>query len=291
VLIKVGSPLFYSPLLDTGFVKGSILGVTVFGVYDYLILRHIRQESVNTPDESFSITGRIKKDSMVYIQRGEEVVRAQVSIRTTPETGVTLSVHVAAGALAGGAQSVVLDGWEIGSYWWHRQRYKGLHGGHAPDVTSLVNTPLVLRRLYHHSLGYLTLFGTYEFIRRQGQEHVRELLQSREPWVAERLEDLLERGIIHRKPATFKDDRDTYDLTILPLLVSFGAGGFAGQAHFVVSHYLRQFRKSSEFAHHQIRHPRAAVICMAFVPTAFSFVAFQYGGELTERLLEEDTSL
>lgn len=251
----------------------------------------MRQESIHDAEENVNITGCIKKDSMVYIQRGEDVVRAQVSIHARPEVVVPLSVHVAAGALAGGAQSIVLDGWEIGSYWLHRQRYRAQHGGHAPDVASLINAPLVLRRLYHHSLGYLSLFGTYEFMRRQGEEHVRELLQSGEPWVAERLDGLLKRDIIHRKPATFKEDSETYDLTAIPLLVSFGAGGFAGQAHFVVSHYLRQLRKSSELTHHQIRHPRMAVICMAFVPTAFSFVAFQFGGELTERLLEEDTSL
>ena len=93
---------------------------------------------------------------------------AQVSVHppgSAVHTLLPLSYHMAAGALAGAVQSLVLDGWEITSYWIHRRRYRHLHQGHAPDIIQLVNTSLVTRRLIHHSLGYMTLFGTYECVR------------------------------------------------------------------------------------------------------------------------------
>ena len=86
------------------------------------------------------------------------------------------------------------------------------------------------------------------------------------------------------------DNREMYDLTNLPLLISFGAGGIAGQAHYMVSHYLRQWRQARDHVHHRLRHVTVGGTCVAFFPTAISFMAFQYGGELTERflVLEED---
>ena len=224
---------------------------------------------------------------------------AQVSVHppgAAVHTLLPLSYHMGAGALAGAVQSIVLDGWEITSYWIHRQRYRHLHHGHAPDILQLVNTSLVTRRLIHHSLGYMTLFGTYECGRRQGQALVRNALQSGEPWVANGLDWLLERGWIGTTTHTTTRDNqhhEMYDLTALPLLISFGAGGVAGQCHYIVSHYLRQLHKSTDHGHphpHRVRHISASSLCVAFLPTAISFMAFQYGGELTERylLLEDD---
>lgn len=223
-------------------------------------------------------------------------VLAQVSVHppdSAAHTLLPLQYHIFAGALAGASQSIVLDGWEISSYWIHRQRYRHLHDGHAPDVYSLVNTNLVLRRLIHHSLGYMTLFGTYECVRRQGHAQVQAALRSGQPWVTDHLDWLLEHGWIGtrktRKVTTTNDHmqhgHEMYDLTVLPLLISFGAGGVAGQAHFLASHYLRQLRKWNDHSHHVVRHATLRSTCIAFLPTALGFMAFQYGGELTERFL------
>lgn len=269
------------------FAKSSILGITVFGLYEYLILKRTNKEK-DTAE---------KYDAVVCIYRHHEedrvekktTIPAQVSVY--PETSakhtlLPLGYHLAAGAMAGAAQSVVLDGWEVLSYWVHRQRYRHLHDGHAPDLVSLVNTPLVLRRLIHHSLGYMTLFGTYECLRRQGRDHVQNILQSGEPWVAKHLDWLLEREIIGTRLS--QDNQEMYDLTSVSLLVSFGAGGFAGQAHYIVSHYLRQLRKATDHSRHIVRHPSPGTICAAFFPTALAFMAFQYGGEITQRMLALD---
>ena len=268
------------------FTKSSVLGITVFGLYELLILQRVNEEKHSVD----------KHDAFVTVYRNHnqqsiQTLAAQVSVHPADSvihTLLPLSYHMGAGALAGACQSIVLDGWEILSYWIHRQRYRHLHDGHAPDMISLVNTPLVLRRLVHHSLGYMTLFGTYEFLRRQGQERVRSALQSGKPWVADRLDWLLEQGVIGTRMTC--DRQEMYDLTWLPLVISFSAGGFAGQAHYIVSHYLRQLRKATDHSHHRVRHPTASSTCIAFLPTAIGFMAFQYGGELTERflILDED---
>ena len=286
----VGKSYFRQFASRLEFTKSSVLGITVFGLYEYLILRRVNKEKDRAE----------KQDAFVCIYRHIDehqqgatttntttgAIPAQVSVH--PETSakhtlLPLSYHLGAGALAGAAQSVVLDGWEILSYWTHRQRYRHLHDGHAPDLISLVNTPLILRRLVHHSLGYMTLFGTYECLRREGQDQVRNVLQSGEPWVAEHLDWLLKKEVIGT--GLSRDNQEMYDLTSVPLLVSFGAGGFAGQSHYIVSHYLRQLRKTTNHSHHIVRHPTLSTTCIAFLPTAISFMAFQYGGELTERIL------
>ena len=263
--------------------KSSVLGITVFGLYEYLILHRVNEGSDVTKTQKVFVDVPRRVD-----EPAPQTLSAQMSVHP-PTSGahllLPLSYHMAAGALVGAVQSAVLDFWEITSYWVHRQRYRHLHDGHAPDIVSLVNTPLVIRRLVHHSLGYMTLFGTYEFMRRQGQEQVRNVLQSGQPWVVNQLDWLLEQGFIGTRKSTYDNNQEMYDLTNVPLLVSFGAGGIAGQAHYTVSHYLKQFRKASDHAHHKIRHPAMSTICMAFFPTAISFMAFQFGGELTERIL------
>ena len=268
--------------------KSSILGVVVFGLYEYLVLQRVNQQKDaghNRQKIFVNVYCKVAADETNQTPRS-----AQMSVHPSTSAVHTLlpiTYHMAAGALAGACQSIVLDGYEIFSYWVHRHQYRHLHGGHAPDMISLVNTSLVIRRLVHHSLGYMTLFGTYECLRRQGQNHIRNILQSGEPWVADRLDWLLEQGIISTRKSTLaNDDKELYDLTSVPLFISFGAGGFAGQAHYIVSHYLRQWRKATDHGHHHVvRHVRVGTTCMAFLPTAISFMAFQYGGEITERVL------
>ena len=274
----------------------------MFGLYEYLILREVNKEK-DIVDKHGALVWMYRNDSTDVDKAAvittttttttstitTTTIPAQVSVH--PESSVKhtllpLSYHLGAGALAGAAQSVVLDGWEILSYWTHRQRYRHLHEGHAPDLISLINTPLVIRRLIHHSLGYMTLFGTYECLRRYGEDQVRNVLQSGEPWVTKHLDWLLENGIIGTRLA--RNNEEIYDLTSVPLLISFGAGGFAGQAHYIVSHYLRQWRKATDHSHHTVRHPTVPTTFIAFFPTALSFMAFQYGGEFTERVLGLD---
>ena len=48
------------------------------------------------------------------------------------------------------------------------------------------------------------------------------------------------------------------------LLLSFGAGGIAGQAYYTLSHYLEQFARHGVHAHHKICHSAVSTICMGF---------------------------
>ena len=71
-------------------------------------------------------------------------------------------------------------------------------------------------------------------------------------------------------------------------MASFVAGGVAGQAHFVMSHYLRQWKTSPRKSPVVFKPPKVRATMGAFLPTALSFLAFQYGGELAERWINND---
>jgi len=78
------------------------------------------------------------------------------------------------------------------------------------------------------------------------------------------------------------------------MATSFVAGGLAGQLHYIVSTYTRHWKllslqqKSSNHYKRKLHLPKLRPTAAAFLPTALCFVAFQYGGELTQKLIDED---
>ena len=97
-----------------------------------------------------------------------------------------------------------------------------------------------------------------------------------------------------------KDTDSVYDMTVIPMTTSFLAGGWAGQIHFIISHYTRHWQKLSlhpnKTSENKLRRtrrqwpkpPKLRPTASAFLPTALCFVAFQYGGELTQKIIDED---
>ena len=173
----------------------------------------------------------------------------------------------------------------------------------------------------HHSLGYASLFGVYETTRRKlvglfivvscslllyfvHTSRCSYYLQFSEFY------DYITSG--HQSvPHTLrffencnliaKESDSVYDMTFVPMTTSFFAGGLAGQFHYIISHYTRHWQKlslhpqttTSKDKLRQTRRqwpkpPKLRPIAAAFLPTALCFVAFQYGGELTQKIIDED---
>ena len=249
------------------------MGIAVFGLYEYLTMPRKGGSRLKDRDH-FETTTTI-----------------------TAAYYWPLWIHGGAGALAGATQSIILDGWEVGRYWIHYYRQHGTAGIPHSHHLRLINTPLVVRRLVHHSLGYMTLFGTYEGLRRWGH---RQVASMREESAATTKEE----SAIDRLPL-FGWEPDwilNYNTTATtPWMISMLAGGVAGQAHYLVSHYLRQWHlytdhhhhHSTHHHHHKVQHVSVGNVLRAFGPTALSFLAFQYGGELTAQwlALEEEENL
>ena len=140
--------------IKLGFVKNGILGLAVFGVYDVLIFQTWPSRKNESDDNS-------KKHSPV-LTSDLKLVWMHASLSPTG-TGTPLYAHYVAGALSGVAQSVIMDTWELTSYWWnhHRDRFG------SPQHLNGINFHFIFRRLVHHSLGYASLFGVYETTRRK----------------------------------------------------------------------------------------------------------------------------
>ena len=139
------------------FIKGSVLGITVFGVYDILVF----QQWADRVDRSPDVPG--SKDKTGAAATGSQrMVLMQASVRPTLDAAPLL-VHFGAGFLAGLIESAILDMWEVASYWLHHRQHtvKGSWG----HIKNVVNIQLVFRRAIYHSVGYATLFGTYELVR------------------------------------------------------------------------------------------------------------------------------
>jgi hypothetical protein len=232
------------------YVKASLLGIVVFGVYDLLVFR-----------------------------TNPSVVPTIPSLVHDTSHGQTKPVwaHFGAGAIAGAAYSVVVSGWEFGRYWWaHRHSHVG------------INHHLIARRLVHHSVGYGILFGSYEFFRRT----LERLVHSSLPWESESPPKWLD--ILQQLQATYRTKFILYDIPISSLSCTFVAGGLAGQIHYVVNHHTMHWKlQVSPKVKHSMSSrakPLGSIVRASygsFLPTALCFLAFQYGGELAEYLLDK----
>ena len=337
-------------------IKGTLLGVTVFGVYDYLILKRKEAASIeHTNSPTSTATNNTLHPTILKIpskstitppesspadQHPQSIIilHSQLSWHLDdPQKRIPLYMHIQAGALAGLMQSLVLDTWEMADYLLHhpdslkqtKTTQKSSWSAWSKEMThklmTHINGPLVARRALHHSLGYATLFGTYEALRSNLVGSVADYLTfDSDPAASTRrmltARTLLEwgqsLGIV--SPTTLNSQQndqpsESYDVTGIPLLLTFVAGGVAGQAHECVTHYLRQWRRlvplyaqkdrstkiskvkspqsTKDHHHHRPRpwkHVRWQSLLGAFLPTGLSFVAFQYAEEWTEQWLFPD---
>jgi hypothetical protein len=189
--------------------------------------------------------------------------------------------------------SLVLDAWDVAA-----------HVAKGHDIPHRLNAPLLVRRAMHHSVGYATLFGSFETVRRRLDEwstgfffvagHNDHLHQGK---AAVNVLDALARlGLVHHD-----DIAQSYDVSAIPLVNAFLAGGMAGQLHHVADHCTRHWRRSTATAAATAttrttstiyswlprRPPDIKATMASFLPTAVCFVLFQYGSDIVDRLLCE----
>lgn len=228
------TPCWFSSLIlyiYTVMTKNMILGMSVFGTYEYIAYHDWFTRPLVPP------------------------VRQREPHLMTQDHTPLLMAPIGAGLCSGVAQSIVMTGWE---YVTTRNIYK--HFG---------------RRAIHHAIGYSSLFGSYECIRQSIQDRIVEPTMLKE----------------YRIPGLRRDE------PVAPLITSFLAGGVAGQVHHVVSYITTPWQTGHEWkqggggvASVGIRLPSWRSTMGAYLPTALAFVAFQYGGEMTERIMEEQKS-
>jgi hypothetical protein len=231
--------------------------MSVFGSYEY-IAYHLLANTNNLEEvlHAQALDDNDNSNSSIHIAKSLYVTAAEQS---------PVVAHFGAGVCSGLAQSVVMTVWE--------------HWTTTTKPESRQSWPHIGRRAVHHAVGYASLFGSYEWFRRHihhglhsyllTDDHQRDMLamMADYPWM--RREDGL------------------YDVTPIALVTSFVAGGMAGQVQHVVSHATRQWQSTGMFA---VRVVPLQATFGAFGPTALAFVAFQYGGELTERMMEDRKS-
>ena len=262
-----------------GLVKGALLGFSAFGIYDILILQDwFFPRPPRKP--SNDVLEYVTEPPIPLRNRGD-ILESQALFPAA--TGrAPLIAHFVAGSLAGLFQSLVMDTWEVVSYWWTHRRTESFvdHWKHG------VNKRFIIRRLVHHSVGFATLFGTYESMRRWIIYQGLNFSPSDSTYAV--MESFIlaaqDNGLLRRSESL------VHETAFVPVLSSFLAGGLAGQAHYVVSHYSSHWKlHATKRKTHRMfpKPPTARAVLGGFLPTAVSFVAFQYGGELTARLLED----
>jgi hypothetical protein len=231
-------------------VKNSLLGMAVFGTYDFVTFMLLGDSS--RPATTNNLPGALQSSSLMA---------------ATTTTTATPVLHAgAAGLCAGVVHSATLIVWEI------------LTGKKNPHWN-----PQKLK-VVQHSLGYASLFGTYEGARRLLEYGFYDLLSFRQ-----KLVEYPNQKIQHPWMTARDDDGSYYyyyDIT--PWSFSFLAGGLAGHVHQVVGHAIANTKTKLELRKIPtiLVRPTVSSFCM----TGLCFVAFEFGGELTERAIIEQTS-
>jgi hypothetical protein len=262
------------------------LGASVFGIYDFLIFKA-------WPDKQVRFQGKseVKEDTNGALLRlhGTQRIWMQASVSSAIGSSPLLA-HFGAGALAGLVQSVIQDTWEIVAYWYmHKDAILKKKNNPISHMKKGINTSLLVRRAVHHSIGFATLFGTFECVRRFLIHSAFDYFFSGSPSVPSILDKLSQFRLVHI------NDDGVRDMTVVPMGAAFLAGGIAGQTQFIASHYSRHWKlhavrgaHAAKTKHWMPKPPSLRATGAAFAPTGLCFLAFQYGGELTERWLSSE---
>lgn len=254
--------------------KGGLLGFVVFTVYDMLIQN--KEDARNGEQVEEIITAARKPARKAAVFTADlSVVPMYSSVRSNKNES-PLIAHFGAGALSGLAFSMVQDGWDFVK----RARKRGL-----VTARRSMNQRFVLRRLVHHSVGYATMFGSFECFRRLLMESIQTHMTSSHDSVPSTLKTAERLGLIRATNA------NQLDMTAVPILTSFVAGGLAGQAHFIADHYTRSWKLRAIQTTSKVPPLPVRSLLGSFLPTALCFVAFQYGPDLYDRFVEDELNV
>jgi hypothetical protein len=268
-----------SPSRSLANVKLSLEGFASFGIYDLLILQDWFFPRKQTPEQCKSDLLLQRRYSFRDYE-GAEKIRQTITINPSP-----IVAHFIAGALAGMTQSLIMDVWEINAYWWNHMRSQSF----ADTLRKGVNVHLFYRRLLHSAASHSTLFGSYEVFRRTFLEGAVGFLSSHPtaPW----MHVLSEYGLVTKRP------NGVYDLSIVPMSATFLAGGFAGQAHVVFTHYashwkMRNHTRNNNFPLGRMpKRPSLRMVFRGFLPSALAFTVFEHGADMIMRYTDVDQYL
>lgn len=267
-ILKLNCACCFIPSPSTvDLVKNTILGMTVFGTYELLafdpssILLANKDSLDGGATQSTSTTTTGSDLTIIANADGNNndklCIAGASSLRTIAAGSTSVVVHTGAGACAGVAHAAVLSLWDM---IFKKQR-------HLWQVRRL--------HIIQHAVGYASLFGTYEGMRRGLEFGFYDLLVAQEARVMEFLQ-------LH--PLDWmKGEGGVYDITPLRWAFCLTAGGIAGQVHQLVTHAMANSRTLDW-------RKMLAVPIRSTLPTfwitGLSFVAFEFGGELTERYIK-----
>jgi hypothetical protein len=225
--------------------------MTVFGTYDLVAFDIFGKNA----DRNDPIRHALPEPTHLASSSDSSHTRRSLIASSTP-----VLVHAAAGLGAGVAHSGVLVLWEI--------------------LTRRKHPHWSARRLrvVQHSLGYACLFGTYEGTRRLLEYSCYDALSTHEERVLE---------VFARHPQLdwlkhdHKDNDGTYEVPSVRWAVAFAAGGVAGYTHQLVMHAMSHSQTGEWRKIIPTIRPSMSTFCL----TGLCFVAFEFGGEWTERTL------
>jgi hypothetical protein len=252
-------------------------GFASFGIYDLLILQDWFFPRKRTP-------GECKSDVLLQQQKSYRDFAGVEGIRQTINASPIVA-HFIAGALAGMAQSLIMDIWEINAYWWNHMRNQSF----ADTLRKGVNFHLLYRRLLHSAASHSTLFGSHEVFRRTLLEGAVGCLSSHPtaPWI----------HVLSEYGLSTKRSNGVYDLSIVPMSATFLAGGCAGQAHAIFTHYASHWkmrnhsRSDNSPLGRMPKRPSLRMIAKGFLPSALAFTVFEHGADMILHCIDIDQYL
>lgn len=266
-------------------LKNAVLGMAVFGTYDYVtlyLLANTSSSSSSSHDANRHAEDVRERNTSPQQQQQQQQVSLQLqqgfesdpSIATAHDASIPVFAHAGAGLCAGMAHSAVVVLWELVTkqhQHWHFVRR--------------------LKVMLQHSVGYAALFGTYEGVRRLLEYtyfYNLQRLRQRPPQATSSSSHVVKvQSFLN--PLLWHDA----DMPLARWTFAFLAGGVAGEVYQIVTlamsqssvFFSRRHGPSSwDWRKIKVRRPTAA----SFVLTGLCFVAFEFGGDLTERALTSD---
>lgn len=195
--------------------------------------------------------------------------------RSLVATSTPVFVHAGAGLAAGIAHSGILVLWNIVT----RRNHPNYHHHWTARRLQVV--------VVHHSLGYACLFGTYEATRRLLEYSFYDALVHHEERVLEFFGQhpwnwrTTKRDNDDHDDTTTTNKNNRHDLTPIRWTMAFVAGGVAGYVHQLVLHAISHSSTGQWGKMIPTLRPSPSTVWF----TGLCFMAFEFGGEWTERTL------
>jgi hypothetical protein len=250
-------------ITTTGLVKNTILGIVVFEIYGAIVDTFIPVPSVSNDDDKKFQASNATTASSTWLLQG---------LASKNNLFVPVSIHSLGGFMGGAAHGVVATFWEsVSITLQHKTPKFMLYRLGSTALREFMNPALALIRqqvpgmISHHGLSHAVLFGSYDLFKRLIFSH----------WTADTRQT-------YHDDSNDKSEHHVNSVNQEPMVkveylaYIFLAGGFAGQAQHIASHFTERWflLYSSSMCHSW----RAVLFpwVMSFFPSGVAFVAFEY---------------